>query len=102
MPHPISAALAFAAALLCAPVPLEAPSGIIEGAVRNRSGVPIANAQVQIVGQPYSTLTDSAGAYRLSSVPVGTYRIRVAFVGYQAAEQGGVAVRAGKTTRADF
>ncbi len=102
MPHPISAALAFAAALLCAPLPLEAPSGTIEGTVRNRSGVPIANAQVQIVGQPYSALTDSAGAYRLSAVPVGTYRLRAAFVGYRAAEQGGIAVRAGATTRADF
>ena len=40
MPHPISAALAFAAALLCAPVPVEAPSGTIEGTVRDRSGVP--------------------------------------------------------------
>jgi Ca-activated chloride channel homolog len=102
MPHPISAALAFAAALICAPVPLETPSGIIEGTVRARSGVPIVNAQVQVVGQPYSALTDSAGAYRLSAVPVGTYRLRAAFVGYRAAEHGGIAVRGGKTTRADF
>ena len=70
--------------------------------MRNRSGVPIPNAQVQVVGQPYSALTDSAGAYRLSAVPVGTYRLRAAFVGYRAAEQDGIAVRAGKTTRVDF
>jgi Ca-activated chloride channel homolog len=102
MPHPISAALAFAAALLCAPIPLEAPHGAIEGKVRDRSGAPLANAQVRVLGQPFSGLTDSTGAYRLAAVPVGTYRVHVSLAGYQQGELGGLAVRAGRTTRADF
>ena len=102
MPHPISAALAFAAALLCAPIPLEGPHGAIEGTVRNRSGAPLADAQVRVLGQPFSALTDSAGAYRLAAVPVGTYRVHVSVAGYQGGELGGLAVRAGRTTRADF
>ncbi|MEZ0336091.1 MAG: von Willebrand factor type A domain-containing protein [Gemmatimonadales bacterium] len=102
MPHPISAALAFAAALLCAPVPLAAPSGTIEGTVRDRSGAPIPNAQVLVVGLPHSALTDSTGAFRLPAVPVGTHRLRAAFIGYRAAEREGVVVREGKTARVDF
>ena len=102
MAHPVGAALAFAAALLSGSIPLESPSGAIEGTIRDRAGTPIANAQVQILDQPFSALTDSAGEYRLTAVPVGTYRMRATSRGYRAAELGGISVHAGGTTRADF
>ncbi len=101
MPHPISAALAFAAALLCAPVPVEAPSGTIEGTVRDRSGSPVANAQVLVVGLRHSALTDSAGAFRLSAVPIGTHRVRAVSTGFRPAEVEAL-VRAGTTVRVDL
>ena len=74
MPHPAGAALAFAAALLCAAACQRFPKGGIEGTVRDHSGAPIANVHVGIVGLAHSGPSDASGRYRLARVPVGTHR----------------------------
>ncbi len=47
------------------------------------SGQPLAGATVQIIENQFGTVTDSAGNYCLSNVPVGRYQVQVSFVGYQ-------------------
>jgi hypothetical protein len=42
--------------------------------------------------------TDAGGYFRLSSVPVGTYQVRLALVGYRPMVFEGVTVRLGRTT----
>lgn len=100
MSQPVSAALALAAALLCAPAPAGAP-GSIEGTVRQRSGAPLANARVFVLGQPHSALSDSTGWYRLPTVPAGSHRLRAMAAGYREVERT-VAVRPGETVRVEF
>ncbi|MBA3918507.1 MAG: hypothetical protein C0516_07965 [Gemmatimonas sp.] len=43
---------------------------------------PIADAEVELIGTPYRTRSDSAGAFSLRSVPVGAYRLQLRAVGY--------------------
>jgi hypothetical protein len=102
MSHPTGAALAFAAALLCAPACQRFPKGGIEGTVRDHSGAPIANVHVGVVGLAHSGPSDASGWYRLARVPVGTHRLRATAVGYLPLERDSVVVRKDVTTRVDF
>jgi Ca-activated chloride channel family protein len=98
----LRAALVLASLLLAGARPADPPEGQIEGRVRDQAGSPIANAQVFLVGTSLRTVTDTSGAYRLPQVPVGTYTIRAAFIGYRSTEVTGVPVRKGKVTRVDL
>ena len=102
MPHPAGAALAFAAALLCAAACQRFPTGGIEGTVRDHSGALIANVHVGVLGLALSGPSDASGRYRLARVPVGTHRLRATAVGYVPLERDSVVVRKGVTTRVDF
>jgi hypothetical protein len=102
MPHPARAALAFAAALLCATACHRFPTGRIEGTVRDRSGTPIANVYVGVLGLAHGGRSDTAGRFRVPSVPVGTHRLRATVLGYAPLERDSVVVRQGVTTRVDF
>src|SRR6266550_1139207 len=67
--------------LLVAPLPAVA-QGVLRGTVRDTHGVPI---QAAIVGVPNTTLytqTDPQGRYRLTPLPAGDIRVRVAAIGY--------------------
>jgi hypothetical protein len=94
--------LTFAAALLCATTCRRFPTGGIEGTVRDRSGTPIGNVFVGVLGLAHSGRSDSSGRYRLTSVPVGTHRLRATIIGYAPLERDSVVVRQGGTTRVDF
>ena len=94
--------LTFAAALLCATTCRRFPTGGIEGTVRDRSGTPIGNVFVGVLGLAHSGRSDSSGRYRLTSVPVGTHRLRATTIGYAPLERDSVVVRQGGTTRVDF
>lgn len=76
-------------------------TGRVFGHVRNDQGVPVANAQVFIVGTALNALSDSAGAYLLPTVPEGTHQIRAAFIGYKSS-QATIVVQAGRTTIHNF
>lgn len=66
---------------------------VMEGTER-----PLGGVQVSIPELDVGTLTDNAGSFTLSAVPVGTYTLRVEFIGYSTRETE-VAVRAGAATQ---
>ena len=96
------AALVLAAVCIGGARPAAVPTGNIAGTVRDQAGQPVPNAQVNIVGTAFNTLSDSAGAYRIVRVPEGVYSVRAAFIGYRSMEVQQVSVRPGKTTSLDF
>jgi Ca-activated chloride channel homolog len=96
------ATLVLAIALLTAAAVGHAPVGRIAGTVRDRGGAPIANAQVFVVGTAYNALSDSAGRYRLADIPIGSYTLRAAFIGYRSTELTQVPVRVNQTTPVDL
>ena len=100
---PYRGALLAAAALLLAGAADPPPAtGRIEGTVRDSSGAPVAGAQVEVVGHRWTTLSDSAGHYRLADLAVGRYTVRAAAAGYASVEVADVVVGAGRTTTLDL
>ena len=95
------ALISFLAALaVAAPCHLVA-QGTIEGRVRAAgTGAGLAGAQVSLTELGIGVATGPEGLYRITSVPAGTHRVAVRFIGYgtQLLE---VAVTDGETTRLD-
>jgi hypothetical protein len=50
--------------------------------VDERTGQPVANAMVQLVGSSFQTTTDEQGWFRLRTIPPGTYRLQVRHIGF--------------------
>lgn len=72
--------MALAIAIL--PVLAQSSTGI-EGTVADaRGGEALANVQIQIAGQAFRAVTDSAGHFRIGGMPPGDYEIRISTVGY--------------------
>ena len=92
--------LVAALALFTAPLAAQQTTGKIEGTVTDPAGVPIANAQVLIVGTSFGSVTNDKGYYFFNNVPVGTYTVRAQFIGYAPAEVRGVRVLGGQTLTA--
>jgi hypothetical protein len=77
--------------------------GTITGKVTDkRTGHALPFANVALVGVPRGGLTDSEGRFSIAGVPVGTYDVKVQFLGYKAETQPGVVVAAGKTVVLDL
>jgi len=93
----------FAIALVIATSPLVAQqtTGKIEGTVSDQAGVPIANAQVFVVGTAFGAISNDNGYYFINNVPIGTYTLRGQFIGYAPAEVRGVRVQGGQTMTVD-
>jgi TonB-dependent starch-binding outer membrane protein SusC len=92
------AAIAVAVALIGIPGLAAAQAGVVAGQViSDRTGDPLANAQVVIVGTNIGTLTDQDGQFRLGNVQAGDREIRAQRIGYRTVTQS-IAVRAGETT----
>ncbi|MGH7752179.1 MAG: carboxypeptidase regulatory-like domain-containing protein, partial [Gemmatimonadales bacterium] len=77
-------------------------TGKIEGTVSDQAGVPVANAQVVVVGTAFGALTNDRGYYFINNVPVGTHTLRAQFIGYAPTELRGVRVLGGQTATADL
>jgi hypothetical protein len=58
----------------------------LRGVVRGPEGVPVAQAEVRVVGTNASGRTDAEGAYSLAALPAGTQMLVVRRVGYAVAE----------------
>lgn len=94
--------LAVCVLLACAaPLAAQQVAGKIEGTVSDQAGVPLANAQVLIVGTSYGAVTNDRGYYFINNVPVGTYTVRAQFIGYAPSEVRGVRVQGGQTVTTD-
>lgn len=90
-------ALVFAASSLAA----QQVAGKIQGTVTDQAGVPIASAQVLLVGTAFGAITNDKGYYFINNVSVGIHTVRAQFVGYAPAEVRGVRVQGGQTSTAD-
>ena len=65
-----------------------APSGHIAGVVKDATtGDALPGANVSIVGTALGTSTDLSGDFAIKRIPVGTYTLRVTFIGYESKEQ---------------
>ena len=81
---------------------LLAQTGTITGSVTSAEGaMPVAAAQVRIIGTSLGAMTRDDGSYSVS-VPSGTYTIRVTRIGFSPDSMVGVFVAPGATVRADF
>ena len=72
-------------------------TGKIEGTIKDKSGAPIAGAQVLIVGAAYHAVSDEKGYFFLNNVPAGVVTVRAQYIGYAPAEVRNVRVFAGQT-----
>jgi hypothetical protein len=82
----IAAAAAAARAPLARPgaaaTTIQGGKGMLYGRVLNPEGLAIGFAQVQAMGTPITTVTDSSGRFRLPDLNVGPYFLRARKVGY--------------------
>ena len=78
--------------------PLYAATSSIEGYVRGaKSNESLPGATVMLVGTSMGAATRLDGSFSIENVPVGSYTLRVTYVGYQTKEMP-VKVAAGKTS----
>ncbi len=75
-----------------------AATGVIEGSVVDLSGAGVGGLSISIVETGAAAATSSTGAFTLRGVPAGTYTLRLSD-DRREADQGGVVVRTGQTTR---
>src|SRR5437762_4777436 len=77
--------------------------GTITGKVTDkRTGHALPFANVAVPAAQKGGLTDSEGRFTISGVPVGTYELKIQFLGYRPELRAGVVVAAGKPTVVDF
>lgn len=71
--------------LVAALIPIAASDAILRGVARqSETGIPIAGATIEVLGTGQRTWSDSSGAYALTLGQAGSYRLRVACLGYEA------------------
>ena len=62
----------------------EAASGSIQGRMTDsETGVPLAGGHVVCVGTALGSVTNENGGYEIAGVPVGSYTIRLSYIGYE-------------------
>ena len=109
MPHVISrpygtAAAAIVLLLAVAGHPAWAQEkGTIQGRVTDKAnGHAIAFASLAIPALKRGSLTDSEGQYSMTGVPVGTYELKIQYLGYKPDSRPSVVVTAGKPVVVNF
>ena len=100
----LTRALACSLILIAVALPaLAEDKGSISGTVTDKkTGHALPFASVTIPAAQKGALTDSEGRFTVSGVPVGTYEIKVQFLGYSGETRPGVVVATGKATAVDF
>ena len=84
--------------------PRETPTttlvGAVSGTVIDRSSrQAISDAQVMVIGTTLSAITDAAGRFSITSVPVGTRSLRIVRIGYKPAIASDLLVNPGRPTQ---
>jgi TonB-linked SusC/RagA family outer membrane protein len=89
-------------ALCVRPAAAQQQQGTISGTVTDRvSGTPIPSVRVTLLNTNRSAVTNQQGRFSLQGVPVGTYQVQAAIIGYAAATNA-ANVAAGGTATVDF
>ncbi|MBO0857808.1 MAG: TonB-dependent receptor [Chloracidobacterium sp.] len=98
-----SSVLVFAIFILVSTAYGQSDRGTITGAVTDQSGAVIPNVPVVAVnvatGVSFNTQTTETGNFSISSVPVGSYNLRVEKSGFRTFQQTGVTVQVAQTVR---
>ena len=88
--------------LMAVPVLAQVPTGSISGTVLDPTGAAIPGAEVNVVnegtGAVHKITTSSLGAYFVSTLPVGLYRVEVISDGFRKAVVSGIKISAGSRT----
>jgi hypothetical protein len=92
---------------MCAgPLWAQAETATISGTATDASGGSIAGAKVEATNVAtnavQSTVTDSAGRYRLADLPVGTYNVQASNPGFKTLVHSGVVLSVGGSVVVDF
>src|SRR5580693_9021032 len=78
----------------------------ITGKVTDPSGAAVAGAKVTATdadrGTPWTSVTNSDGAFNIPRVPIGTYNVKVEQQGFQTATQSHIALEMNQVARLDF
>jgi hypothetical protein len=73
--------------------------GIIQGKVTDAvTGELMRGATVQVEGTKKGAYSDVKGIFTIKNVPVGTYTLRISFVGFETRTMVGITIEPGKTT----
>src|ERR1700691_3772010 len=99
-------AAAVAMAFICSlPLLCQVITGGILGTVTDSSGKLLPGAAVTITNQQtgisFQRVTDAAGEFSVSQLPVGTYQVSVSAAGFQTAETTGIGISVGMNARID-
>lgn len=101
-----SVALLFVCLFAIAPAYSQTASGNLSGSVKDDQGNPLPGVTVMAkntaTGLERSDVTDEAGAYRISSVPFGTYNVTAQITGFATQVKKDVRVDVGRTVSIDF
>src|SRR5580658_5703891 len=94
-------------ALLIAPsTRAQQATGVITGAVTDRSGAPVAGASVPVTdterGTSLRAQTNTNGLYNFPQLPIGQYSVRVEANGFQTALRSNVGLELNLTATVDF
>lgn len=87
------------AEILLTPITTGSITGVV---VDTQTGLPLADATVQVVGQPLTATTTAAGEFRFDELPAGDYRVRVTATGYREAVSAEATVTAALTTTINY
>ncbi|WP_025604724.1 TonB-dependent receptor [Pontibacter actiniarum] len=85
------------------PVFAFAQTGVITGTVRDRNTQePLIGVSVQVVDSQQGTVTNEQGAFRIESIPVGSYTVQSSYIGYQPQSRFNVNVTVGNVQILNF
>jgi hypothetical protein len=100
--------LAVAALALIASVPAiaQGTTGAIDGIVRDDQGLALPGATISVhnaaTGFTRSSVSDAAGVYRFTALPIGTYEVKIDLTGFAAQSRKETVVNIGATTTVEF
>jgi len=95
------AALALAASVAWVQPGAAQATGSVTGEITARSGAPLSEVQVFIVGTQMGSLSGANGRFIIRNVPAGTHQVRAMRIGYETVTQS-VTVAAGQSAAANF
>lgn len=94
--------LAFVVLGLCCGASAQVSKGSISGTVQDQTGAAVPGAQVKVISadtnQVVTNTSDSSGLFKVSLLPIGTYRVEVSREGFRKASIAGVGVTPGVDT----